>query len=181
MGLRQFIQELFVERNDSPALTPTALQQVKHHLNRDNLQLSEETQNQLTRELTVALQKGGSTLGFRMAANALKRGDYEAAIFLYRQVGKLCPTLRQDCEGQVGLTQYCQGKYRQAIESYVAARVHGADPAWMDETIWEACETLYRLETSVRAQRESLETYLRLCPGGAYTTEARGELATLHN
>lgn len=178
MGIRKFFKELILgDESEHPESDKLARQLKK--IRADELDLPAETRAQLEEELRPALEGHNFEHGFRLGAQLLKERKFQQAIYVYRKLAERYPDKRQDCEAQVGMVYYCMGKYAKAIESYIAARVHGADESWMDESIWEACETqAHRIEDPLR-QRESLELYLRICPTGEHRHQAETELQNL--
>lgn len=181
MGLRQFIKDLLLaeEVPDQPEieLVPR-LGKPAEPAGASDLGLSPSDCEALDLQLALAFRTGGFEHAFGLAADALRRGNYPAALYLYRITADRFPEVRHDCEGQMGLTLYCMGQYRKAIDTYIAARVHGADADWMDETIWEACETLARQAQDRPDQQEPLLLYLRLCPKGQFRADAERLMAS---
>jgi tetratricopeptide (TPR) repeat protein len=173
MGFRQFFKDLLLaEEAAANPETETSARAARAAEAAKDTGLTPAACEALDAELATAFRAGGFEYAFGLAADALRRGNYPAALYLYRQTAERFPEVRHDCEGQMGLTLYCMGEYYKAIDSYIAARVHGASPEWMDETIWEACETLARQAQNPIQMKEPLMLYLRLCPKGNYRTQA---------
>jgi tetratricopeptide (TPR) repeat protein len=100
----------------------------------------------------------------------LDRKDAEC-IAAYEALGQRYPERLGDTLSQIGAAQFFLGQLDEAIESYVAARTHGADESMMDDNIWEACEALIRKGQTAAAQR-----YLELCPTGSFVKQAKKAL-----
>lgn len=96
-------------------------------------------------ELAPALARTLPARAFEIAADFLAEGNPTAAAYSYGRIAENFPDVRQDAEALLGIVNYCQGCYAEAIEHYIRARVHGANTAWVDEIIWEACETQFLL------------------------------------
>jgi TolA-binding protein len=106
------------------------------------------------------------------ASGLLLDRKYAESIAAYLQIIEKYPQERGKAESQIGAAQYFLGQFTEAIESYAAAREHGADPSMMDDNIWEACEALVKKGDKAAAQR-----YLALCPDGSYVKKAQKALA----
>ena len=105
------------------------------------------------------------------ASGLLLDQKYAESIAAYRAIIEKYPDERGTAESQVGAAQYFLGQFSEAIDSYVAARSHGADESMMDDNIWEACEALVKKGEKAAAQR-----YLELCPTGSYLKKAQKAL-----
>ena len=107
-----------------------------------------------------------------LAARQLLDGDYEKSIQSYVNIKSIWPEQTGMANSQIGAAYFFLGKYDQAIEYYVSARELGADASMMDDNIWEACETLFKMT----GLKDHIHTYLELCPNGQYVKDARRAL-----
>ena len=73
------------------------------------------------------------------------------------------PDVTAAAQAQAGMALAGLGRWRQAAERYGAAREAGADPAAMDDRIWDACLAM---------QRDAAALYRSLCPDGRHNDEA---------
>ncbi|MFW5659301.1 MAG: tetratricopeptide repeat protein [Bacteroidota bacterium] len=179
MGIFKFFRELVGSEEDETPGDKYILQELRGDAAQAQQELSDEQLAVLDAQLNTFVQKHSPRDCFSLVADYLKDGKFASAIYLYQKLGVAFPELRQDCEAQIGQSYYCLGKYAKAIEAYIAARVHGADPEWMDETIWEACETLSAEASDPNKRRESLQMYLTLCPQGQHLQDAEQALSQL--
>jgi tetratricopeptide (TPR) repeat protein len=178
MGIFTFLKEIIRSEDQEPPDDAQLLQAIQ--LRQISLpELEAEKKAEIDAQVLRYAKDADLPQCFKLAAQYIENGQYNAAIYMYRRMADLHPEVRQDCEGQIGIAHYCKGNYRKAIESYIAARVHGADAAWMDENIWEACETQMRQETDPVRMREPLNLYLTLCPKGEYRAQAQEYLEKL--
>jgi tetratricopeptide (TPR) repeat protein len=171
MGIRNFFKELISGENDTPSGDEAILDELRR-LDAGKSPLNSEEIKNLDEQLAPLLAEDRQDAAFKLAADEMRAENYRNAIYLYRKLAEHFPDLRQDCESQIGLAYYCMGKYNKAIESYIAARVHGADTEWMDTNIWEACRAMYQTSEDLVKQKEPLNLYLTLCPKGSHRQEA---------
>jgi tetratricopeptide (TPR) repeat protein len=172
MSILKFFKDLIAGENPRTPEDQEILEELRK-LNNGQSCLSQEQLQELDRELRPVIESGDPEEGCNLAHQKMREEDYHAAIYLFRKLAKNFPTQRQECESQIGTAFYCLGKYNKAIESYIAARVHGADTQCMDENIWEACQTLYKEAEDPVKQREPMNLYLTLCPKGSHQHHAR--------
>lgn len=109
---------------------------------------------------------------FNAASALMLDRKYVECIAAYEALALKYPERMGDAHSQIGAARYFLGDFHKAIESYVAARTHGADGSMMDDNLWEACEALIKKGEKTAAQR-----YLELCPDGSYVKKAQKALS----
>ena len=179
MGIFKYFRELVGSEEDDTPDDKQILSELRQESPAISSELTDEQIDNLDAQLNTFIQKHSANDCFKLVAQYLKDGKYASAIYLYQRLASAFPELRQDCEAQIGQSYYCLGQYAKAIEAYIAARVHGADPEWMDETIWEACESLASQSDDATKRRESLQMYTTLCPEGQHMKDAEHALQAM--
>ncbi|MBX3101325.1 MAG: hypothetical protein KF690_02320 [Bacteroidetes bacterium] len=110
---------------------------------------------------------------FRSAARLVANHNYTESLDAYCRLQKLYPEKRSLCEIQVGMVFMYIEEYKRAFDSFLAAKVHGADEAESERRIWDACTGILSKNVSHQQKTECIDLYLRLFPNGKHLPEAR--------
>ena len=179
MGILKYFRELVGSEEEDTPDDKQIVSELREGSSAISHELTDEQIANLDAQLNTFIEKHSADNCFQLVAKYLKDRKYASAIYLYQRLSSAFPELRQDCEAQIGQSYYCLGQYGKAIEAYIAARVHGADSEWIDETIWEACETLAAESDDYTKRRESLQMYTTLCPTGQHMKDAQDALEAM--
>ena len=172
MGLKQFFRELIAGESDRPT-NDTALLEEMAKLSTPNGTLDSAHMKQLDEEVQPYLAEEDAEAALELAGQKRQNGNELQAVYLFRKLTTHFPERRQDCEIRIGQAYFNLAKYPKAIESYIAARVHGAESRRIDRCIWETCHAMYNTcEDPVRCC-DALNIYLRLCPQGEHREQAQ--------
>lgn len=129
----------------------------------------QEADSKLEKIFRDSLKRNDSRLQFDAAQELLTNEEYGPAIDAYRELSKKYLDERYVCEAQIGECYARQRKFQQAVDFYNAARIHGACQEAMDECVWRACISEYRLTRSSAVFCK----YITLFPNGKYVESAR--------
>lgn len=132
-----------------------------------------DTCSELYSEFLEELSKNDVNKQFRAAARLIANHSYEESLAAYKKLQKLHTDRRAICEVKIGMVFLFLEEYKSAFDSFLAAKVHGADDEESERHIWDACTGILSKNVSNQQKTECLELYMRLFPKGRHTEEAR--------
>lgn len=127
-----------------------------------------EKAKQIQEEILKNSSQNDHSMEVNAAIKLMLNKDFEGSIKAYERIMEKYPDCQGVCLREIGAAEFYLGHYEKALEKYIEAKDCGEDDDITEYNIWEACETIYKLNGTT----ECIEKYIGLYPRGRYIKKA---------